>query len=292
MIWNDHGFTIEEPEILRDDQRCATAEVSAARQSEVETVFGPIVAARTATRNAANQHRDRPEALRMPPWPERVIDVYLHIITSGDGQAGRLQTADIDGQMAALNYQFSSTDFQFKLVGTDYTANDSWFAMAPGSIEEGDAKTALRKGTAEDLNIYTAAPEGRQRGWATFPWSYEMDHANDGIVIAFTRIMPASGRHGPYSKSRTIAHQIGHWAGLYHTFQGGCTEPGDWVSDTGAQKSPTVSFDIPSTRQSCGVAYDPIHNTMNFTEDEWMWGFTPLQGDRMSAAFDAYRSGK
>ena len=285
VVEGDH-YVFKPAEILNDRQRCATAAVLPKEQLNIDMTLGPAVAARTAERDAWNKEHDRDPWMRKPPWPERVINVYFHVITSGDGRSGRLKTADIEGLIAALNFSFSGTDFQFKVIETDYTSNDGWFHMTPGSPEERAAKTALREGKSEDLNIYTAEPKGGLRGWATFPWPYQEDPGNDGVVVLFT----LTHAHPKERWGGAIAHQIGHWVGLYHTFQGGCEVPGDWVDDTGPQKFPT--YGCLSKRHSCGEAYEPVHNPMNFSDDECIWGFTPQQGDRISAAFDAYRDGK
>lgn len=217
------------------------------------------------------------------------IDVYFHVITSGS--AGWLNGGDIQQQIKVLNDAYRPHGYQFNLVSTDYTNNPAWYSMNYGSTEEAEAKAALRRGSADDLNIYSAGIiEVGLLGWATFPWSYASNPLRDGVVVEY-RSLPG-GIAEPYDEGDTATHEVGHWLGLLHTFQGGCSAFNDYVSDTAAEKSP--AFGCPLGRDSCAgkPGLDPIENFMDYSDDYCMVEFTAGQRGRMDAAWSTYRAGR
>lgn len=216
------------------------------------------------------------------------IDVYMHVITD-TSENGKLSADDINAQIEVLNVAYINTPFRFNLVSTNYTANNSWYTAGYGSAAENDMKAALRQGDASDLNIYAANIGDNLLGWATFPSSYASDPLNDGVVV-LTSSFPG-GSAAPYNEGDTGTHEVGHWLGLYHTFQGGCNGDGDYVADTPAEKSP--AYGCPVGRDSCSkgknaAGLDPVTNFMDYSDDACMYELSEgqsLRADELSFTF-------
>jgi Pregnancy-associated plasma protein-A len=225
----------------------------------------------------------------IPPWPgTQTVNIYFHVITNIAGE-GSLTRKEIDDSIDVLNAAFASAEVRFVLAGSDYTANNSWYGLVSGSVAESQMKSALRKGTADDLNIYSANLGGGLLGWATFPSSYSGSPSRDGVVILYSSVPGGSAE--PYNEGDTATHEVGHWMGLYHTFQGGCGKQGDFINDTPSEKS--AAFGCPIGRDTCASSgLDPITNFMDYTDDPCMNVFSGNQATRMHEQWMQYRFGK
>ncbi|MFK8101081.1 MAG: M43 family zinc metalloprotease [Saprospiraceae bacterium] len=124
-------------------------------------------------------------------------------------------------------------------------------------------------------------------GYAYFPSSHGTDV--DGIMMEADWFGSTPGR------SSVITHEMGHYLGVYHTFQGGCgnndcLQDGDRVCDTPPDQS-TAPVPCNGTINSCttdtdsGFATDQddmFINYMDYGDPDCYSAFTQGQADRMS----------
>jgi len=273
-----NGFTFSSRDEFMAHGRCATHEPTEAEMEDIDRQ----VAIYRENQKAANGGY-------VTDVTGGTINVYFHVINRGTGIAnGDVPASQITSQMNVLNSAYNQYGWSFNLAGTTRTTNSSWYTCTGGACET-QMKNALHQGSADDLNIYTNNMGQGLLGWATFPSSYNSAPSMDGVVILFSSL--PGGSAAPYNLGDTATHEVGHWMGLYHTFQGGCNGTGDGVSDTPAERS--SAFGCPTGRDTCRSkpGLDPITNFMDYTDDSCMFQFTSGQDSRMDSQFTTYRFG-
>ena len=261
--------------------RCSTRHVPDFEQKMLEASLDQWVSERAA---AGKPVQERPIGSVNVP-------VYFHVINNGSGIGnGDIPESQVTAQMQVLNDAYANTPFTFTLVATTRTTTAAWYTATPGTSAESQMTSSLRQGDAGTLNIYSNNMGGGLLGWATFPSSYASQPKMDGVVILYSSV--PGGTAAPYDLGDTATHEVGHWMGLYHTFQGGCAKSltgGDGVSDTPAEKS--AAFGCPVGRNTCTniAGNDPITNFMDYTDDACMNTFSAGQNARMNSMWVAYR---
>lgn len=251
-------------------------ELTPAQAADVErAVAGSLARRRTPLRAAATTTTK--------------IPVYFHVLHAGP--EGNVSAAKINRQIAVLDASYGGriggydTRFDFVLKAVTRTDNASWYANPEGY--ESAFKPRLHRGGAGALNLYSADLGDQLLGWATFPWRYRAQPKMDGVIIHADSL--PGGPIPDFDRGFTATHEIGHWLGLYHTFQNGCQNPGDRVADTAPERDPTLG--CPSGKDTCSApARDPIHNYMDYSHDTCMNQFSKGQATRMHQLWATYRA--
>jgi hypothetical protein len=196
------------------------------------------------------------------------IPVYFHVINQGPGlNNGDVPIRMLSKQIDVLNAAYggetggANTPFRFVLAGVDPT-NPEWFRCAARVRRgKGDERGVEDWGCRCIEFLYKRRRERFQHHRVgTFPFT--KDPLMDGVVCIY-QALPDGSAFPDYVGFVGI-HEVGHWLGLYHTFQGGCSQKNDYVADTPAEKAP--AFGCPVGRDTCRAdGLDPIENFMDYT---------------------------
>lgn len=258
--------------------------VSARQARRLDTQLADRVAQVTSSQLTADERRTR---TRVP--------VAVHVLAP-NARTTPLGPTGIDAQITILNRAYAGrqqgattqTPFRFRLDSSDLTVNRRWYHSDYGTAAERNMKRALHVGDASVLNLYVVSPpeQSGTLGWATFPQAYPKHPRLDGVVISVATVR--GGTATGYDRGDTAVHEVGHWLGLFHTFQGGCSRRNDRVTDTPAEDTP--QFECQSGRDTCASpGKDPIHNFMDYSYDLCMYTFSDGQEERMRLHWLAYR---
>lgn len=262
---------LNEDGALERGVRCSTEDLG---EAELGRVRAEVEAWLAANRGSSLMPTQIPVAFH-------VVYKQKRGVTEGD-----VPQSQVEDQIDVLNAAFAGTGFSFYLASLDYTKNNKWFTGCYSTGQERRMKQNLAIDPAHNLNIYTCKPSGNILGWAYFPSSYPEDSYWHGTVLLYSSL--PGGSAAPYNEGDTGTHEVGHYLGLYHTFQGGCNAPGDQIADTPYEASP--AYGCPIGRDTCAQSgLDPIFNFMDYTDDGCMDEFTSDQADRMAAQTALYR---
>ncbi len=236
------------------------------------------------------------------------IPVVVHIIehTNGDGQ---ISDALVHSQIDVLNEDFQAlagtpgapgfnVGVNFVLASTDPIGNpttgitrvvdNTWFN------DNGSYWNTLAWDTSKYMNVYTNSADGNLGYVPDLPQGGAAGSNSDRVVILWSAFGRNSAGGPPYDQGRTLTHEVGHYLGLEHTFNGGCgttSTPGcytsgDLICDTSGENSETSG--CPGGKSSCGSP-DPIDNYMDYSDDTCMEIFTEEQSHRMRCSLINYR---
>ena len=269
-VQQDVHFLDADGDLVRG-QRCAAPALTDAQRAEVRASMAEYL----------EGHGRVPNQLTSIP-------VAFHVIYSErrGNQTGNIPDSWINAQINVLNSAFSGTGFSFFLSSVDRTKNNKWYTRCATSSQESRMKQALAIDPANHLNIYTCSPNGGILGYAYLPSTFPEDNFLHGVVL-LDESLPG-GSAAPYNLGDTGTHEVGHYLGLEHTFEGGCNAPGDGVADTPYEASP--AFGCPVGRDTCSSAgLDPIFNFMDYTDDACMDEFSNGQVQRMQDMVAIYK---
>ncbi|KAF2735974.1 hypothetical protein EJ04DRAFT_562924 [Polyplosphaeria fusca] len=217
------------------------------------------------------------------------IETYLHILLANE--TGEEYSPRIDSQFEYLNTQYNKWGYNFNLKRVTFVYNEEWAKDI--DVDKENKMHQLHRGNYNELNIYWV--QGAGGGVCSLPAGADEKVDQDKLDFdgCFVGIPDSAD-----NVSGTLTHEVGHWFGLFHVFQGGCDGDGDYCDDTSPQLEPSrgklaTPGDLNScpAKESCTAGvFDNVKNYMDYTDCSSE--FTPCQGGRMSYSWTELRNGR
>lgn len=260
-----------------------------------EKVFTPMIQ-HVATSDCSSSFTSNLPQYQPNAGAHYVIPVVVHVLQRNNG-TGNISDSLIQSQIDVLNEDFQAqngslgangtdVNVSFTLAGVTRSKSNSWYN------DSGAYYNSLAWDTTRYLNIYTNTASGNL-GYAYVPSGGGVVGNTWDRVVIYWRAFGRNAPYGPpYNLGRTVTHEVGHYLGLYHTFDGGCASAsgcasnGDLICDTNPESSPMGSGAC--SRTTCSSA-DPVDNYMDYSDDICMQRFTPIQANRMRCTLENFR---
>lgn len=174
------------------------------------------------------------------PYPARTAVEYFELLDEG-GESPldpeefflpeRLLPGALEAQMEVLNNAFKDTPFRFRYAnqGTETLTDEIVWSQNP-LLHTEDIKDAIGNIDLKILDVFIAPWLGFDKpslnstsltlGLAAFP-SYQNQFLIDDGVYLFSGTLPVPGApSSSINTGITLAHEVGHWLGLYHVSVG------------------------------------------------------------------------
>ena len=299
--------TLLENQLSNELRRCATME-KWAQQCEIQTEWASKLWEMSAKIKPNSSQYEKSDHLATIP----IVVHILHNVESGEISGNNISEAQILSQIQRLNKDYGGlnedlADVPVAFLPATATGTGIYFCLAD-TDPEGDPTNGITRTYTPQTNFYFEADDAKYDatggkdawdacqylniwvvpslnqntllGYAQFPGGAP---ATDGVVVAHNYFGDDTGTanptdSGPFYKGKTLTHEIGHFLGLFHPFENGCSIPGDLVDDTPFQASPTLG--CPPAKFSC-ISPDMFVNFMDFANDECLLMFTHGQLARM-----------
>lgn len=247
----------------------------------------------------------------------RIIPVVFHVIHTGGPE--NISKAQIEDQMRILNEDFSRTnpdavntreifqpvasnpEVEFRLAKKDPQGNCTEGINRVYSALTNNADDAVKAlsywNSTRYMNVWVVnsidndGEPGLILGYAQFPGFGNA--ATDGLVVRADRI-GSIGFAVAGDRGRTLTHEVGHWLGLLHTFQGGCGGGffGEGIDDTPpvAEANYVCNFNLNSCTNDSPDLPDQVENYMDYASGSCMNMFTLGQKGRMDGVLASSRA--